>query len=118
MKKKLLVAAVMTALTVSTASVYAAAPTFSGDANIEYRNQDGAGDYLTNRIRLKVDSQIDDTFYIHGRMKMVNDLRNGNADNTTTFDQAYLGAKTGQFDIKVGCKHYCWQCKPWRFLPE
>ncbi len=102
MKKKLLAAAVMTALTVSTASVFAAAPTFSGDANIEFRNQDGAGDYLTNRIRLNIDSQIDDTFYIHGRMKLVNDLRNGNADNTTTFDQAYIGAKAGQFDVKAG----------------
>jgi len=101
-KKKLLTIAVMTALTVSTASVYAAAPTFSGDANIEYRNQDGGGDYLTNRIRLNVDSQIDDTFYIHGRMRMDNDLRNGNADNKTSFDQAYLGAKVGQVDVRAG----------------
>lgn len=107
MKKKLIAAAVMAALTVSTASVFAAAPTFSGDANIEYRNQDAdkegkQGDYFTNRIRLNIDSQIDDTFYIHGRARMDNDLRNGNNDNKTTFDQAYLGAKAGQFDVRVG----------------
>ncbi len=102
MKKKLIAAAVMAALAVSTASVFAAAPTLSGDANIEYRNQDGDGDYLTNRIRLNIDSQIDDTFYIHARARMDNNLRKGNADNTTTFDQAYIGAKAGQFDVKVG----------------
>lgn len=102
MKKKLIAAAVMAALTVSTASVLAAAPTFAGDANIEYRNQDGSGDYLTNRIRLNVESQIDDTFYIHGRVRMDNDLRDGSANNQTTFDQAYIGAKAGQFDARVG----------------
>ncbi|MDF2571750.1 MAG: hypothetical protein K0R55_3354 [Sporomusa sp.] len=110
MKKKLIAAAVMAALTVSTASVFAAAPTFSGDANIEYRNSDanGIGDnYLTNRIRLKVDSQIDDTFYIHGRMNLVNNLRNGDgsyadANNKVSFDRAYIGAKMDNVDVKVG----------------
>ncbi|SMC76868.1 hypothetical protein [Sporomusa malonica] len=102
MKKKLIAAAVMAALTVSTASVFAAAPTFSGDANIEYRNQDGGGDYLTNRIRLNVDAQIDDTFYIHGRMKLANNLRDTQADNSVSFDQAYIGAKSGEFDVKAG----------------
>lgn len=102
MKKKLVAAAVMAALSVSAVSVFAAAPTFSGDANIEYRNQDGAGDYLTNRIRLNVDSQIDDAFYIHGRVTLNNDLRHAQADNKANFDQAYIGAKAGQFDVKAG----------------
>ena len=110
MKKKLLALAVMTALTISTASVYAAAPTFSGDANIEYRNSDadGIGDnYLTNRIRLKVDSQIDDTFYIHGRMSLVNNLRSGDgsyadSEDKVAFDRAYIGAKVDNVDVKVG----------------
>ncbi|WP_425057793.1 hypothetical protein SCACP_23330 [Sporomusa carbonis] len=92
----------MAALTVSTASVFAAAPTFSGDANIEYRNQDANGDYLTNRIRLNIDSQIDDTFYIHGRARMDNNLRDGSQDTKTGFDQAYIGAKFGQADLRVG----------------
>ncbi|WP_371381470.1 hypothetical protein [Sporomusa aerivorans] len=109
MKKKLLAAAVLASLTLSTAAVFAAAPTFSGDANIEYRNQDTRttddGEnygYFTNRIRLNVESQIDDTFYIHGRARMDNNLRDGGQTTTTSFDQAYIGAKFDQVDLKVG----------------
>lgn len=103
MKKKLLAAAVMAALTVSTASVFAAAPTFSGDANIEWNNQtDSASDYLTNRIRLSMDAGIDNTFYLHSRARMDNNLKHGDGDHNVTFDQAYLGAKIGNTDITVG----------------
>ncbi|MCX7780981.1 MAG: porin [Negativicutes bacterium] len=101
MKKRLLTAAVLASLTLSTAVAFAA-PTFSGDANIEYRNQDGSGDYLTNRIRLNVDADIDGTFYIHGRAKMNNDLRNTTNGGNVSFDQAYIGAKVGASDVRVG----------------
>lgn len=102
MKKRLLAAAILASLTLSTA-VAMAAPTFSGDANIEYRNSEHAAglDYLTNRIRLNVDAQIDDSIYIHGRIKQENNLRTAGGGDVT-FDQAYMGAKIGAADLKVG----------------
>lgn len=106
MKKKLLVAAIMATMSLSTAAAFASAPTFSGDANIEYRNSEDSNglDYLTNRIRLSLDAQIDDTFYIHGRTTMVNDLRGNHNDliSDNGFDQAYLGAKLGNADLRIG----------------
>lgn len=104
MKKKLLVAEVMAAMTLSAVSVFAA-PTFSGDANIEWNHHTngGAGNYLTNRIRLHAAADIDDVFSIHGRARMDNDLRNGTPDKANTmFDQAYIGAKLVKVDLKLG----------------
>lgn len=104
MKKKLIAAAVMATLAVSTASVFAAAPAFSGDAKIEWNNQTSGGtdNYLINRVRLNMDASIDDTFSLHSRAVMLNDLKNGNGSNRVTFDQAYLGAKFSNVDIKAG----------------
>ncbi len=102
MKKKLLAAAIMVAMTLSTASVFAA-PVFSGDANIEYNAGDISPDYLINRIRLNIDSKISDDIYVHGRMKLNNDLRDSHGYGATAgFDQAYIGAKLGAADIRVG----------------
>jgi len=100
MKKKLLAAAVLAAMTLSTASVFAA-PDLSGDAKIEYVHQENAGTSLTNRVRLNADAAIDDTFYVHARAVVNNDIKTGD-NGDVTFDQAYIGANLKGTDIKVG----------------
>lgn len=103
MKKKLLAAAIMAALTLS-ASAALAAPTFSGDANIEYNAQDqGTKTSLINRVRLNVDANIADNMYVHGRIGLQNNLKDATAPGVGTYtDQAYIGAKIGAADLKVG----------------
>lgn len=105
MQKKLLVAAIMAALTLSTASVFAAAPTFSGDGNIEYNKDTGVQANITNRIRLNADVNLIDDMYAHTRLAMNNYI--SNKDNNTgaqspAFDQAYIGGKIDTFDVKAG----------------
>ncbi|HMM21922.1 MAG TPA: hypothetical protein PKA10_14480 [Selenomonadales bacterium] len=108
MKKQLLAAAVLAALTISTASVFAAAPTFSGDANIEYSKKSDEKSELTNRIRLAMDSEIDNNIYLHGRLVMNNDLdRQGTAtpvgnDKGAQMEQLYVGFKMDNADLKLG----------------
>lgn len=108
MNKKLLAAAIMAALTISTSAAFAAAPTFSGDANIEYSKLSAQekGD-LTNRIRLVMDNNIDNNIYLHGRVIMNNNIdSNGSSsstsDNTAKLEQAYIGFKFDNADLKVG----------------
>lgn len=101
MQKKLLTAAILASLTLSATAAFAAEPAFSGDARIEYRNEDLNDDHLTNRIRLNMEAQIDDTFYVHGRARYDNDLR-GNNGGDMTFDQAYIGAAMNNADLRVG----------------
>ncbi|EGO65920.1 porin [Acetonema longum] len=101
MQKKLLTAAILASLTLSATAAFAAAPTLSGDARIEYRNEDASDNHLTNRIRLNVDAQIDDTFYVHGRARYDNDMRENNG-GVMTFDQAYIGAAMENADLRVG----------------
>jgi hypothetical protein len=119
MKKKLLVAAIMAALTLSTASAFAASLNFSGDANIEYDGRDtGFGDGLTNRIRLVMDSQIDQNVYLHGRFVSKNYISGGEINDGPPYpaqsagwehqivpngmEQGYIGYKTDGIDVKVG----------------
>jgi hypothetical protein len=105
MKKRLLVAAVMAAMTISAVPAFAA-PTFSGDANIEYNDYTNVGSFLTNRIRLAVDSAITDNLYVHGRAVMNNNLKDGFSspagDNEIRLEQAFIGGKLGNFDVKAG----------------
>lgn len=101
MKKKLLAATVLAAMTLTTASVFAA-PSFSGDANIEYNKIDGGSSDLTSRIRLSVDADIADNFYVHGRV--VGNLNLEDRDNAANaaFNRLYLGAKFDNLNIAVG----------------
>ncbi|SDF81667.1 hypothetical protein [Sporolituus thermophilus] len=105
MKKKLLAATVLAALTFSSASVFAA-PVFSGDANIEYNKDEGQKATLTNRIRLVADADIVENFYIHGRMVMNNNLKGEDSsavgNRGTEAEQIYLGARFTNLDLKVG----------------
>lgn len=112
MKKKLIAAAVMAALTVSTASVFAAAPTFSGDTNIEFNKLSNSDDSLTSRIRLNVNTELGDGFYAHARARMDHDLKTGEgSEHGVTFDRAYIGYKANEnFDVKVG-KQSLWMGK-------
>lgn len=108
MKRKLLVAAVMAAMTLSTASVFAA-PIISGDADIDYAkdsmgtlaNTDSLSDKgFDYRIRLNVDTQVDNNLYLHGRMRMTTDVDNQHSN--VDFDQAYVGVKADGLDVKAG----------------
>lgn len=107
MKKKLLTAAILSALTLSATSVFASPINFSGDANIEYSAKDNENSELTNRIRLVIDSQIDQNLYLHGRMVMNNNIATPNAtgvwgDKATVMEQGYIGYKNGNMDITAG----------------
>lgn len=105
MKKRLLAAAVMAAMTISVVPGFAA-PTFYGDANIEYNDLTNQSSTLTNRIRLSVDSAITDNLYLHGRTVMNNDLKDGQSSNTSNknveVEQLFIGGKIGNFDVKAG----------------
>lgn len=104
MKKKLLAAAVLAAMTLSTSSVFASAPTISGDANIEYLKDSGADRQITNRIRLNVDNSIGDSLYIHGRVRLDNnmDTTSANGEAKISFDQAYIGGTVDTVNFRAG----------------
>lgn len=104
MKKRLLVAAIMAAMTISAVPAFAATPTFSGDSNIEYNKFEDA-DTLTNRIRLTVDSEVAENLYVHGRVVMNNNLRGASSASSNpeiVLEQAYVGSKIGNVDVKAG----------------
>lgn len=100
MNKKLLTAAVLAAMTLSTASVFAN-PAFSGDAKLDYLKRDGSQREVISRVRLNVDADIDNDFYVHARAVLEDDLDADN-DNNAEFDQAYLGMKLTNADLKAG----------------
>ena len=111
MNKKLIAAAVLAALTVSTASVMAAPVNFSGDTNIEYNKVTGSDDDLTSRLRLKIDTDLGDGFYAHARARMDHDLKNGQVGKEgVEFDRALIGYQNDNFDVKVG-KQSLWMGK-------
>lgn len=104
MKKKLLNAAILAALALSTSSVFASVPTISGDANIEYLKDSGADRQITNRIRLNLDNSIGDSLYVHGRVRLDNNLDTtaNNGEAKTSFDQAYIGGNVDSVAFKAG----------------
>lgn len=102
MNKKLLAATVLAALTLSTASVFAAAPAFSGDTRVEYVNND-EDTSLSSRFRLNVDTSIDAVFDVHARFTTGDyDLRNGQESVDGSLDQAYIGATVKDTEFRVG----------------
>lgn len=102
MKKKLLAAAVLAAMTLSTASVFAS-PVFSGDARVRHQDDSNKDASFTNRIRLVADADIVENFYVHGRLVMNNDLKDNGIDgNDIKADQIYVGARMDNLDLKVG----------------
>lgn len=98
MHKKFLTAAIVAALSVSATSVFAS-PTVSGDARMLYETSDSQNS-LTNRIRLNVDSAIDETFSVHGRLVLDNNTKTGTS--ALSADQIYLGTKLGGADLLLG----------------
>lgn len=100
LKKKLIVGAVLTALTLSTASAFAAAPIFSGDANIEYNKETGKDRELTNRIRIHMHYNVDDDMYVHLRWRADNNIDTNKT--TTEADQVYVGAKFDGVEVRGG----------------
>lgn len=98
MKKTLMVAGILAALSISTVSAFAN-PVFSGDANIEYIKQEDEARQLTNRIRLSMDSNLGDDLYLHSRVNVNNDVE---ASTEVAADQVYLGANIHGIDVKAG----------------
>ena len=110
MKKKLLAAAIMAAMTISTASVFAAPIEFSGDMQLlTQKNYHNDSSYSDARIRLNADAQLGDSMYVHGRLMGIDEnTRNfdvagtGSKGAQMNMEQLYLGAKLGEVDVKVG----------------
>lgn len=120
MKKKLLTAAIMAALTISTATAFAApAPiTFSGDGYLQYNNTQqapssfgwGPWNGMDARFRLSIDGGITDNVRAHLRLVHEGDLSTTYAANqdagtgykSTRFDMAYVAGKFGNVDLQVG----------------
>lgn len=115
MKKKLLAAAIMAAMTISTASVFAAPIEFSGDMQLlTQKNQNATIDnpskstFSDVRIRLNADAQLGDNMYVHGRLMGIDTTPNygpsgtGSSGASVNMEQLFLGAKLGEVDVKVG----------------
>ncbi|MEG6584560.1 putative porin [Dendrosporobacter sp. 1207_IL3150] len=101
MKKKILAAAVLAAMTLSTASVFAS-PAFSGDSKIEFINKDSGSD-LSSRFRLNVDASIDENLNVHARYNTGGySISDGAATVDASIDQAYIGAIIKDSEIRVG----------------
>lgn len=110
MKKKLLTAAVLTALTLSATSVFASPITFSGDGYIQYNNTTQAPSAfnwdnwngIDTRFRLNVDGNITDNLRAHVRFVQEQDVSTEYASNQARMDMAYIAGKFDNFDIQVG----------------
>lgn len=111
MKKRLLVAAVMAALTVSTATAFAAAPVITGDAQTMLQRTNGASDYSDARLRINFDFDMGDGMFAHARLLGIDQQGYGNfytpagtgsTGSAVSMEQMYIGAKLGQVDAKFG----------------
>ncbi len=116
MTKKLLTAAIMAALTLSATSVFAAAPTFSGDTQMLTQKDNGGSTYSDMRLRLNADVDLGEGLYAHGRIMGIDQSGyNLNSDNdnfdragtgargaNVNMEQMYVGAKIGATDVKIG----------------
>jgi hypothetical protein len=108
MKKRLLAAAILASLTLSTAIAFAA-PEISGDAQLLTQKNDGGSTYTDVRLRLNADADLGDGIYAHGRIMGIDEsIRNydragtGSKGANVNMEQLYLGAKVGATDLKVG----------------
>lgn len=114
MKKNLLMAAVVTALTISTASAFAAPLTISGDTQTMIQSTNGAsGDYSDARFRINFDFDMGDGVYAHARLMGIDqqmrgtglnyaEAGTGSTGSSVNMEQMYLGAKLGQVDATLG----------------
>ncbi|VBB08697.1 Hypothetical protein LUCI_3975 [Lucifera butyrica] len=109
MKKKLLVAAIMAAMTLSASAVFAATPiNFSGDGYLQYNNTQGdtgGNNGFDSRIRLNIDGTVDNVLNVHVRAKTLTDLSTsyvGSENGQVQFDQAWVGGKLDNVDLKAG----------------
>lgn len=110
MKKKLLTAAIMAALTLSATSVFAAAPAFSGDTQLlTQKNYNDGSTYSDMRVRLNADVDLGEGIYAHGRIMGIDESPDnfgtagtGSKGADVNMEQMYLGAKIGVTDVKIG----------------
>lgn len=109
MKKKLLAAAIMAAMTLS-ASAALAAPEISGDAQLLTQKNKGGSTFTDVRLRLNADADLGSGIYAHGRLMGI-DVQSqggfagagtGSSGAEVNMEQMYLGAKVGAVDLKVG----------------
>ncbi|MDR7868174.1 MAG: hypothetical protein RIN56_15360 [Sporomusaceae bacterium] len=112
MKKRLLSAAIMAALTISTATAFAA-PVITGDAQTMIQTTKGSGDYSDARIRLNFDFDMGEGMYAHARLMGIDQQMQGTGLNyaeagtgskgsEVNMEQMYIGSKFGQVDAKFG----------------
>lgn len=112
MKKKLLTAAIMAALTVSTATALAA-PVITGDAQTMIQTTRDSRDYTDTRLRLNFDFDLGDGMYAHSRIMGIEEQNGGSYSQYQpagtgssgagiNMEQLYIGAKLGQVDAKFG----------------
>lgn len=114
MKKRLLSAAIMAALTISTATALAA-PVITGDAQTMIQTTKDKGDYSDARIRLNFDFDMGEGMYAHARLMGIDQQMNGlnpglnyaeagtgSKGADVNMEQMYIGSKIGQVDAKFG----------------
>lgn len=104
MKKKI-AAAVLAAMALTTVSAFAAPIQISGDGYVQYNNtQQGADKYngIDTRLRLNIDSNMDNLFNVHARIVNENDLSTSYTSSAARLDQAYLAGKIGTVNVQVG----------------
>ncbi len=113
MKKRLLAAAVMAALTVSTATAFAAGPVITGDAQTMIQTTKDSKDYSDVRIRLNFDFDMGEGMYAHARLMGIDEQNGGTYSQYApagtgssgagiNMEQMYIGTKFGQTDAKFG----------------
>jgi hypothetical protein len=110
-KKRLLSAAIMAALTISTATAFAATPVMSGDAQTMIQTTNNGRDYSDARIRLNFDYDMGEGMYAHARLMGIDqqfagtnyaEAGTGSTGAAVNMEQMYIGAKFGQTDAKFG----------------
>lgn len=99
MKKKL-IALVAAALTVSATSVFAA-PTISGDINLEYNKDKGYDSTLTSETNVNLDANFADNLNLHTRFTANYDVDNDYTYNTDV-SQLYVNTQLDDVSLNLG----------------
>lgn len=109
MKKKLLLAAFLVVMLISTSVVFAAPIQLSGDMQFLTQKNEHGDTFSNVRLRLNADVQLEDNMYIHGRIMGIdmspsnyNKAGTGSSGASVNMEQLFLGAKLGAVDVKLG----------------
>jgi hypothetical protein len=101
----------LAALSISTATAFAASPVITGDAQTMLQVTKGNGDYSDVRLRLNFDQDMGDGMYAHARIMGIDqqgfghnyaEAGTGSTGSAINMEQLYIGAKLGSVDMKFG----------------